>query len=64
MFLCAVVHPHFNPSTNSWWDGKLGIWPIGDWEPAKRASKDRPRGTLVLKPKSDKVRQTDCRVEI
>ena len=40
MFLCAVVHPRFNPSANSWWDGKLGIWPIGDWEPAKRASKN------------------------
>ena len=40
MFLCAVVRPCFNPSVNSWWDGKLGIWPIGDWEPAKRASKN------------------------
>ena len=49
MFLCAVVHPCFNPSANSWWDGKLRIWPIGDWEPAKRASKNRPRGTLVWK---------------
>ena len=40
MFLCAVAHPHFNPSANSWWDGKLGIWPIGDWEPPERASKN------------------------
>ena len=40
MFLCALAHPRFNPSANSWWDGKLGIWPIGDWEPAKRASKN------------------------
>ena len=51
MFLCAVVRPHFNPSVNSWWDGKLGIWPIGDWEPAKRGSKNRPKGTLVWKNK-------------
>ena len=36
MFLCAIAHPHFNPCANSWWDGKLRIWPIGDWEPAKR----------------------------
>ena len=35
MFLCAVVRPQFNPSVNSWWDGKLEIWLIGDWEPAK-----------------------------
>ena len=31
MFLCAVARPHFNPSVNSWWDGKLGIWLIRDW---------------------------------
>ena len=35
MFLCAVVCPRFNPSANSRWDGKLGRWPIGDWELAK-----------------------------
>ena len=35
MFPCAVVRPCFNPSANSWWDRKLGIWPIGDWEPAR-----------------------------
>ena len=51
MFLCAVAHPRFNTSANSWWDGKLGIWPIGGWEPAQRASKNRPRGTLVWKNK-------------
>ena len=34
MFLCAITHPGFNPAAISWWDGKLGIWPIGDWEPA------------------------------
>ena len=51
MFLCAVAHPCFNPSANSWWDGKLGILPIGDWEPAKSASKNQPRGTLVWKNK-------------
>ena len=36
---------------NSWWEGKLKIWPIVDWEPAKRASKNQPRGTLVWKNK-------------
>ena len=40
MFLCPIACPHFNPCANSWWDGKLGIWPIGDWELAKRASKN------------------------
>ena len=51
MFLCTVVRPHFNPSVNSWWDRKLGIWPIGDWEPAKWKSKNRPKETLVWKNK-------------
>ena len=51
MFLCTVARPHFNPCSNSWWDGKLGIWPIGDWEPAKWKSKNRSKGTLVWKNK-------------
>ena len=49
MFLCSVVRPFFNPCSNSWWDGKLGIWPIGDWEPVKQKSKNRPKGMLVWK---------------
>ena len=49
MFLCAVARPHFNPCSNSWWDSKLGIWTIGDWELAKWKSKNRPKGTLVWK---------------
>ena len=52
MFLCAIVYPCFNPCVNLWWDGKLGIWPIGDWEPAKQGSKSRPKGTLVWKNKA------------
>ena len=52
MFLCAVARPHFNPSANSWWDRKLGIWPIGDWEPVKRRSENRPKGMLVWKNKT------------
>ena len=51
LFLCAVARPCFNPCSNSWWNGKLGIWPIGDWEPAKWKSKNRPKGTLVWKNK-------------
>ena len=51
MFLCAVARPRFNTSLNAWWDRKLGIWPIGDWEPAQRKSKNRPKGTPVWKNK-------------
>ena len=52
MFLCTVVSLCFNPSANSCWDRKLGIWLIGDWEPAKWKSKNRPKGTLVWKNKT------------
>ena len=51
MFVCTVARPCLNPSANSWWDRKLGIWPIGDWEPAKWRSKNRPKGMLVWKNK-------------
>ena len=51
VFLCAVARLCFNPSVNSWWDRKLEIWPIGDWEPVKWKSKNRPKGTLVWKNK-------------
>ena len=51
MFLCTVVRLNFNPSVNSWWYGKLGIWLIGDWEPAQWKSKNRPKGTLVCNNK-------------
>ena len=52
MFLCAIVHPRFIPSANSWWDGKLRIWPIGDWELVKCKSNNRLRATLVWKNKA------------
>ena len=49
MFFCAVARPRFIPAMNQWWDGKLGIWPIGEWVPAKRSSVNREKGTLVWK---------------
>ena len=51
MFLYAAARPRFNTSLNAWWDGKLGIWPIGDWEPAQRKLKNRPKGMPVWKNK-------------
>ena len=51
MFLCGVVRPRFNTCSNSWWDSKLGIWPIGGWEPVKRKLKNRPKGMPVWKNK-------------
>ena len=40
MFLCAVARPRYDTNKNAWFDGKIGIWPIGKWEPAKRKSKN------------------------
>jgi hypothetical protein len=52
MFLCAVARPRFNYATNSWFDGKIGMWPVGDFEPAQRNSINRARGTMVWKNKN------------
>jgi hypothetical protein len=49
MFLCAIARPRWNTASNSWWDGKIGIWPVGHFVPAARASKNRPRGSPVWK---------------
>ena len=40
MFLCAVARPRYNTNKNAWFDGKIGIWPIGKWELAKQSSKN------------------------
>jgi hypothetical protein len=52
MFLCALARPRWNYTTNSMWDGKVGMWPIGHIRPAQRNSINRPRGTPVWHNKS------------
>ena len=49
MFLCAVVRPRYDTRRNAWFDRKIGIWPIGKWEPAKQSLKKRTKGTPVWK---------------
>ena len=49
MFLCAVARPRYDTRRNAWFDGKIGIWPIRKWEPAKRSSKKHAKGTPVWK---------------
>ena len=49
MFLCAVAHPRWDTTKKAWWDGKLGMWPIGYYDVAQRSSVNRPRGTKVWK---------------
>ncbi|XP_042044931.1 uncharacterized protein LOC121790904 [Salvia splendens] len=50
MFMCAVCRPHFAENGEVIFDGKIGIFPFTTMEPAKRRSKNRPRGTLETKP--------------
>ena len=49
MFLCAVARPSYDTNKNAWFDGKIGIWPIGKWELAKRSSKKCAKGMPVWK---------------
>ena len=49
MFLCAVARPRSDMNKNAWFDGKIGIWPIGKWELVKWSSKKRIKGKPVWK---------------
>jgi hypothetical protein len=52
MFICAIAWPRYDEHLKEWWDGKLGIWPVGDMVETQRRSSIRPRGTLVWRNKS------------
>ena len=48
MFIAAIAKPRKMPD-GTYFDGKIGIWPIGRYEAAKRDSVNRAKGTLVWK---------------
>ena len=48
MFLCAVASPRYDTNKNTWFDGKIAIWPM-KWEPAKRSSKKHAKRMPVWK---------------
>jgi len=50
MFLAAVARPRYDPHRKQYFDGKIGLWPFVLKEPAKRNSKNRPKGTMITKP--------------
>ena len=56
MFLCAQARPRLMPNGTrggmTMWDGKIGIWPIGEWKAAQRSSIHRPAGTMEFHGKS------------
>ncbi|CAM9793808.1 unnamed protein product [Discosporangium mesarthrocarpum] len=49
MFLAVVARPRMI-SDGVWFDGKIGIWTIVDTVAAMRSSKNRKKGTMMLKP--------------
>ncbi|CAB9530410.1 transposon protein [Seminavis robusta] len=51
MFMSAIARPRTLPD-GTYWDGKIGIWPFGKFEPAKRDSVNRKKGTLEWKNQS------------
>ncbi|CAN0350163.1 unnamed protein product, partial [Discosporangium mesarthrocarpum] len=49
MFLAAVARPRMT-SDGVWFDGKIRIWPIAGTVAAMGSSKNRKKGTVMLKP--------------
>ena len=49
MFLCVVTRPRYDMNKNAWFDRKIGIWPIGKWEPVKQSLKKCAKGMPVWK---------------
>ena len=43
----AIAKPQYDHKAKTWWDGKLGMWPVGEFTPALRNSKNRKKGTMV-----------------
>jgi hypothetical protein len=50
MFSAAVARPRFNTTRNSYFDGKLSIFPFTTMVPTHGSSCNRPTGTMVIKP--------------
>ena len=46
IFLAAVARPRYDEAKKTWFNGKIGFWPLVMYEYAKKKSKNRPAGTL------------------
>ncbi|ETP51183.1 hypothetical protein F442_03611 [Phytophthora nicotianae P10297] len=49
MFIAAVARPRYDAHRKQAFDGKIGIWAFAEEYEAKRTSKNRPKGTIVLR---------------
>jgi len=58
MFLCAMARPR--RLHNRWWDGKIGIWPVGCYRSAVRDSVNRPAGAQLFEPESIDMDKHRC----
>ena len=52
MFFCAQARPPYDPATRRIWDGKIGMFPIGDVVRQQRKSKLRNKGDPKWKNKN------------
>ena len=50
MFLTVIGVPQQSPDGSTFSDGKIGIWPLAERKPAEKGSKNRPAGTLEVRP--------------
>jgi hypothetical protein len=46
MFLCALARPRYNNTTRQWFDGLIGIYPVGEFDIYHRRSANHERGDL------------------
>ena len=61
MFLCALARPRW--VGNQYWDGKIGIWPVGYRGVASRSSKYRQKGDPVwVNENVDRTKYTEMLV--
>lgn len=64
MFLCAVARPRFDKAGNVLFDGNIGFWGFTEEAEAQHSSKNRPRGTIEMKPVNmDRVEYRDMLME-
>ena len=46
MFLCALARPRYNNTTRQWFDGLIGIYPVGEFDVYRRRSANHEAGEL------------------
>jgi len=47
MFLCALARPKYNNTTRQWFDGLIGIYPVGELSMYQRRSATHQRGDIM-----------------